>query len=126
MARGRFLTVAAVLAGLAALGCGSGSDGDAGGSAEGRLTVGIVNGEPVQCVFDARVTLTADGTVHEVDLIGEAAAGKIEPGMVVEGAAEVFPDGAAIPVPVHLDENGALRGSYASCEPQGTVPAPVE
>lgn len=83
---------------------------------EGRLSRSIINGELTECVFDAEVTLEPGGVVKDVVKIGVAAEGEIEPGMVVEGAAAVFPNGAGIPVPVHLDGEGVLRGSYQSCE----------
>jgi len=92
--------------------------GGAGDSGTGRLTVQIVNGDLQECVYDADVSLK-DGKVYRVENVGEAAKDKIRPGMVVEGAAAIFPGGPTIPVPVHLDEDGVLRGSYASCEKRG-------
>lgn len=102
------------LATLIAAACG-GAAVDA-GPTEGRLSRNIINGELTECVFDAEITLEPGGVVKDVVNVGADAEGKIEPGMVVEGAADVFPDGAGIPVPVHLDDEGVLRGSYDSCE----------
>lgn len=108
------VTAITVLA-MAAAACSDGSPSD-GPSSGGRLSANIINGELTECVYDALVTLEPGGVVKEVSSVGADAEGQIEPGMVVEGAGAVFPDGAGIPVPVHLDDEGVLRGSYASCE----------
>ena len=104
--------LAAVLLLIVVQACGAGAFDPA---PDERLAREIVNGELMRCYFDAEVTLQA-GKVETIVRIGAAANGKIAPGMEVKGAREVFGEGSTIPVPVHLDEAGNLRGSYAECE----------
>jgi len=101
---------------LFALSCGGSVDAD---PKAGRLSRSIIaetesGGFFRECVYDASVTLDADGRVIEVTEVGTSAAGRIRAGMLVEGAAAVFPGGVTMPAPVHLDGED-LRGSYAFC-----------
>jgi hypothetical protein len=105
------MAAAAVLVTLAGLACAGAADDD---PAQGRLARKVGDEE---CVYDARVTLNPDGVLREVRTVGSAAEGKIEPGMVVEGADAVFPNGIGVPIPVYLDGAGVLRLDYASCGP---------
>jgi len=48
-------------------------------------------------------------------MLARAARDKIFPGVEIIGALDTFPQGSAIPVPVHL-VGGTLLGGYAYCE----------
>ena len=84
---------------------------------DGQLFVIIYSAEGVkQCSFDATVSLNG-GRVEAI--LADDVLGRISVGSTVTDLPEGLAAGRVIPGPVHVDDEGRLKGGYSECEAVG-------